>query len=317
MFVKEDLINTYKPDVDEFYKLVQTPKCGEQESERLRKWVAEQPKDQKIAWVTSGGTIVPLEKNMVRFIDNFSGGFRGATSTEYFLQKGYSVVFLHRHKSVMPFQKHFFVPGEDPMSKLVIDEDGTVRVSQAEKLKPIIEQYQRAKKENKYIHIEFSTIFDYFFWMKRISEILCEFDESRALFYSSAAVSDFYRRDMAEHKIQSTGPLKLDLEVVPKLIPLMKPFFLPRAMIITFKLETNIDILDDKVGIHLYKYGADLVIGNILGEHSLRVYFCQRDTEKLKMEISEEEKRAGAELEKQMIEEVAKRHDIWLKSQSS
>lgn len=36
--------------------------------------------------VTSGGTIVPLEKRCVRFIDNFSGGTRGALSTEYFLE---------------------------------------------------------------------------------------------------------------------------------------------------------------------------------------------------------------------------------------
>ena len=33
--------------------------------------------------ITSGGTTVPLEKNTVRFIDNFSTGTRGATSAEY------------------------------------------------------------------------------------------------------------------------------------------------------------------------------------------------------------------------------------------
>lgn len=31
----------------------------------------------------SGGTIVPLERNTVRFVDNFSGGNRGAASAEY------------------------------------------------------------------------------------------------------------------------------------------------------------------------------------------------------------------------------------------
>ena len=35
-----------------------------------------------------GGTIVPLEKNTVRFIDNFSTGSRGAASAEYFLAQG-------------------------------------------------------------------------------------------------------------------------------------------------------------------------------------------------------------------------------------
>lgn len=39
--------------------------------------------NKKVVIVTSGGTTVPLEKNTVRFIDNFSTGTRGATSAEY------------------------------------------------------------------------------------------------------------------------------------------------------------------------------------------------------------------------------------------
>lgn len=38
--------------------------------------------------ITSGGTTVPLERNCVRFIDNFSKGMRGALSAEQFLQVG-------------------------------------------------------------------------------------------------------------------------------------------------------------------------------------------------------------------------------------
>ena len=39
-------------------------------------------KDIPVAFVTSGGTLVPLENNTVRFIDNFSTGTRGAVSAE-------------------------------------------------------------------------------------------------------------------------------------------------------------------------------------------------------------------------------------------
>eukprot|EP01027_Heterolobosea_sp_BB2_P019753 GEZU01027805.1.p2 GENE.GEZU01027805.1~~GEZU01027805.1.p2 ORF type:complete len:110 (+),score=20.04 GEZU01027805.1:49-378(+) len=39
--------------------------------------------NRKIVLVTSGGTNVPLEKNTVRFVTNFSTGGRGANSTEY------------------------------------------------------------------------------------------------------------------------------------------------------------------------------------------------------------------------------------------
>ena len=53
--------------------------------------------------ITSGGTTVPLERNCVRFIDNFSKGTRGALSAEQFLQAGYAVIFLSRHGSAQPF----------------------------------------------------------------------------------------------------------------------------------------------------------------------------------------------------------------------
>ena len=39
----------------------------------------------KVIIVTSGGTSVPLEKNAVRSLENFSTGTRGAISTEQFL----------------------------------------------------------------------------------------------------------------------------------------------------------------------------------------------------------------------------------------
>ncbi len=42
----------------------------------------------KVVYITSGGTKVPLEKNMVRCIDNFSTGSRGASSAERFLAQG-------------------------------------------------------------------------------------------------------------------------------------------------------------------------------------------------------------------------------------
>jgi phosphopantothenate---cysteine ligase (ATP) len=42
----------------------------------------EEKKGQEIVLVTSGGTAVPLEKQTVRFLDNFSTGNRGALSSE-------------------------------------------------------------------------------------------------------------------------------------------------------------------------------------------------------------------------------------------
>lgn len=149
--------------------------------------------------------------------DNFSGGNRGASSAEYFLEEGYAVIFLHRNRSAMPFQRAFIMPGEDPLEKLDLDDNGQVkglfrqgfrscfivRGNDNEKIKTALQRHHQAKADHKYIHIPFTTIFDYFFWMKRIAELLCEFDESRSLFYSAAAVSDFYLREMVDNAFTS------------------------------------------------------------------------------------------------------------------
>ena len=58
--------------------------------------------ERRIALVTSGGTTVPLEKNTVRFIDNFSTGNRGAASVEQLLKADYAVVFVYRTHSAFP-----------------------------------------------------------------------------------------------------------------------------------------------------------------------------------------------------------------------
>ncbi|GAA5835070.1 hypothetical protein JCM9279_007188 [Rhodotorula babjevae] len=65
-------------------------------------------KGRRVVLVTSGGTTVPLEHNVVRFLDNFSAGTRGAASAEHFLRSGrYAVIFLHRQHSLQPFSRHY------------------------------------------------------------------------------------------------------------------------------------------------------------------------------------------------------------------
>ena len=49
--------------------------------EIIKKFLDEK-RGKEIVLVTSGGTAVPLEKQTVRFLDNFSTGNRGALSTE-------------------------------------------------------------------------------------------------------------------------------------------------------------------------------------------------------------------------------------------
>ena len=97
---------TEKLEVEQFFKNSPKLEAHEAVSDKLRSFVENcQAREQHVAIVTSGGTTVPLERRCVRYIDNFSGGGRGASSTEYFLKKGYAVIFVHRRKSLQPFEQ--------------------------------------------------------------------------------------------------------------------------------------------------------------------------------------------------------------------
>ena len=97
--------------------------------------------------ITSGGTTAPLERNTVRFIDNFSKGTRGATSAEYFINEGYAVIFLNRAMSIQPFTRHL-------QPDLMLDSltDGNVQDNNrlliemgenSKKIFSVIEQYKK------------------------------------------------------------------------------------------------------------------------------------------------------------------------------
>jgi phosphopantothenate---cysteine ligase (ATP) len=77
----------------------------ESSTDRISNFLKECKSQSKpVAFITSAGTSIPLEKNTVRSIENFSTGKRGAISAEYFLKMGFAVIFLHRKNSLQPFK---------------------------------------------------------------------------------------------------------------------------------------------------------------------------------------------------------------------
>ncbi|CAD7936209.1 unnamed protein product [Amoebophrya sp. A25] len=87
------------PEVVDFFASSSLPKNFELQRRRIDAFVRQIPKGSRVVLVTSGGTSVPLEKNTVRSIENFSTGGRGARSAEAFLKQGCSVLFLHSSRS--------------------------------------------------------------------------------------------------------------------------------------------------------------------------------------------------------------------------
>ncbi|KVH99565.1 DNA/pantothenate metabolism flavoprotein, C-terminal [Cynara cardunculus var. scolymus] len=246
----------------------------------------------RIVCVTSGGTTVPLEQRCVRYIDNFSSGHRGATSTEYFLKSGYSVIFLSRRGTCQPYCRSL---PDDPLLEcfeltddsciqghtilsvilyhlvdaffgLPIDLRLTVHESQSEAVKSAIRGHHAAVSGGFLLKLPFTTIFEYLQILRLIAMSMKILGAS-GMFYLAAAVSDFYVpwESMAVHKIQSaSGPLDMRLAQVPKMLSVLRKEWAPTAFCVSFKLETDREILLEKADSALKRYKMNAVVANEL-----------------------------------------------------
>ncbi|ESO01609.1 hypothetical protein HELRODRAFT_142989, partial [Helobdella robusta] len=239
--------------------------------------------NQKIVLITSGGTTVPLESRTVRYIDNFSIGTRGSTSAEYFLGLGYAVVFLHRRGSLQPYNRNFQHKNFLELFTTNDADDGDVKIKSEFKglLGMCFAKYHLHVENKTLLNVEFTTLSDYLYLLKVTSEFLNECMES-AMLYLAAAVSDFYIPfvDMPQHKIQSSsGPLHLSLQIVPKFLKPLTSKILPRAFVVSFKLETDPSLLLQKCHKALDTYNHQVVIGNILENRKREVVVVTKDSE--------------------------------------
>lgn len=151
--------------------------------------------NRRVVLVTSGGTTVPLEKQTVRFIDNFSAGTRGATSAEYFLDNtaaDYAVIFLHRQFSLQPYSRHYSHATHSFLDLLTVGENGQdvrARDSDAVNMLSLLRRYQAAG--DRLLSLPFVTVTDYIFELRAISRAMHRLGPN-GLLYLAAAVSDFF-----------------------------------------------------------------------------------------------------------------------------
>ncbi len=305
-------------------------------------------RNNRVVLITSGGTTVPLERQTVRFIDNFSAGTRGATSAEYFLEHGYAVIFLHRQFSLQPYSRHYSHATDCFLDFLSEAEDGTVVAGPKyqEKMKDVLRRYKRAKDNNMLLTLPFTTITDYLFVLRAVAQLLRPLGP-RALLYLAAAVSDFFvpPARMVEHKIQSTDAvaaakaketqksqigivnkpkpdehldepgeqvsegeeeevfdnfdssprvprskrLIVDLDPVPKFLKNLVDGWAPEGYIVSFKLETDPEILVHKAEYSLERYQHHLVIGNLLSTRKWEVVFVSKEDKECENSRTREE----------------------------
>ncbi|UZJ57128.1 hypothetical protein CBS101457_006448 [Exobasidium rhododendri] len=337
---------------EDFFATQQAPSNLSSHGDLARKFVERHHREgRKVVLVTSGGTTVPLERNVVRFLDNFSAGTRGATSAEYFLAAGYAVIFMHRQHSLSPYTRHYshttnpFLdllfdpskPGKD--GKIHDQKEIIVSTKYSEALRPILRDYDRARKAGTLLRLTFVTVNDYLFLLREMSRIMQPLGRS-GMYYLAAAVSDFYvpSQKTPEHKIQSgKGSLVIEMDQVPKVLKPMVQQWAPEGFIVSFKLETDGELLIPKARAALERYGHQVVVGNDLNRRKFEVVFVERKEgidetgpsfqEKwLRLEegggvgvgsgSSHEHKREEKEIEEDIVRELQARHERWISLES-
>ncbi|RLN67344.1 hypothetical protein BBJ29_003098 [Phytophthora kernoviae] len=273
-----------------------------------------------MAVVTSGGTTVPLERNTVRFLDNFSTGSRGAASVEYLLGLGYAVIYIHRPGSIAPFARHLQKATCSSLDLSFLDlvdvaarsnlheqeirmllEDPTAKKQVVE----AVTKLRNVRANNTLLALPFTSVDDYFFMLKMVATCMEPWKE-RALFLLAAAVSDFYipQQELSVHKIQSrAGPLELTLQQVPKMLGVLRHNWAPQSFVVSFKLETDWDILRKKAKQAISKYAMHLVIANELHSRFDEVLLI---TDKDERSITRPKDEADIELS--LMEAVARMH---------
>ncbi|KAG8221908.1 hypothetical protein J437_LFUL006727 [Ladona fulva] len=310
---------------EEFYHSL-TPPSGFDSSKRQLQEFCSRHQNKKIVLVTvpyqdSGGTTVPLEHNTVRFVDNFSAGTRGSASAEYFLHAGYAVIFVFRLKSLEPFARHF--TGQTFLNMLEVRKENnehSINVAVAVKgnnlgeLLPILQQYQDAQNSGRLLQIPFTTLSDYLWLLRAASECLSDFGP-KAMLYLAAAVSDFYvpTDRMPTHKMQSTeGPPTISLQLVPKMLKPLVNIWVPKAYVVSFKLETDTNLLIKKSREALNKYNHNLVIANILQTRKYTVVFVFPDSD-YEINLGEEEIKNNVEIESKIVSDLVSKHEAYIK----
>ncbi|GJE94815.1 phosphopantothenate-cysteine ligase [Phanerochaete sordida] len=316
---------------EQYFATQPPPPSLEADIVRVQEFVLRQrAAKRKVVLVTSGGTTVPLELNVVRFLDNFSAGTRGATSAEYFLKAGYAVIFMHRQFSLQPFSRHYSHSTHPFLDFLDVDAE-YIEVKSAERpqLIEVLKAYKQVQKAGTLHSLTFVTVNDYLWLLRAISKELYPLGRN-AMFYLAAAVSDFFlpRQKMSEHKIQSgKGSLHIEMDQVPKILKPLVEEWTREGYIVSFKLETDNALLIPKARAALARYGHQVVIGNELHTRKYQVVFVSPANGKPAQAENEEELdpskfsetwlridlavNPAKEIEEDIVAELVRRHQTW------
>lgn len=312
--------------VDAFFASCPRPPRFDADMARLQTFLSAVPARRRLVFVSSGGTTVPLEQNMVRFLDNFSGGNRGAASVEHFIRRDYVVLNLRRAASIAPFARHIATAvGSSSFDARLLDALSVVDVAAGvlgfssplpatSAVSPVdaLAAYRAAMSGGALLELEFTTAIEYFWYFRGIACALAPLG-ARACGYFAAAVSDFFVAPdaLAEHKLQSAdGPLRLTLPQTPKMLGVLCARWAPRLFCVSFKLETDEAVLLTKARRAIEAYGVHVVVANLLASRRDRVVLVERGgAEGFATTAIDVAPSGRVEIEEPLVAAICARHD--------
>ncbi|KAG2008434.1 phosphopantothenate-cysteine ligase [Coprinopsis cinerea AmutBmut pab1-1] len=243
---------------------------------------------------------------------------------------------MHRQFSLQPFSRHYshstnpfldFLEIDGPLSDNNDSNDPnaapiiSVTPEKRADLLEVLSMYKDVHKAGTLHTLTFVTVNDYLWLLRAVSQEMALLGR-KSLFYLAAAVSDFFlpRQKMSIHKIQSgKGSLHIEMDQVPKILKPMVDEWTKEGFIVSFKLETDDNLLLPKARQALERYGHQVVIGNDLHRRKFEVVFVSRkesefDEYWLRIDLGEHHGPAhhAKEIEEDIVTELVKRHNAWI-----
>ena len=191
---------------------------------------------------------------------------------------------------------------------LIIGDNDNFRVKGRDNMSMILNGDNEIEGDS-YI-LDYNDIETYLELYEYISKKLSIFGK-RSVIFLAAAVSDFYipKEKISENKIQSNEEgLMIQLFPIKKEIYKIKTEWNPNSFLISFKLETDKDILFQKANKAIIKTKSDLIVANLLQTRYKVVYFISPNE---KVDIIGQ--KGEDNIEKEIVNEIVKRHELFLK----
>ncbi|CAG9135967.1 unnamed protein product [Plutella xylostella] len=222
----------------------------------------------------------------------------------------------------------------------------TVKPDSVDVLAPVLLRYKAAHSAGAILHVAFTTVSEYFWLLRAACESLsalgpravlylaaavsdfyvpkdrvyfwllraaCESLSAlgpRAVLYLAAAVSDFYvpKDRVPTHKMQSgSGAPVIQLHLVPKMLAPLVNLWMPSAYVVSFKLETDENLLIPKARAALDKYKHKMVVANMLQTRHHRVVLVTPESSQ-EILLTREEVHAGADIESPLVASIVQLH---------